>query len=95
MITMEDINIQLGVMQQEIKDISRRMDNLEKLTASVYDLAASVKLLTANQKTTEENVAQIADDVDELKNRPAKRWEAVVAALIAGIVGAFVGRLFK
>ena len=88
---MEDISIQIGVMQQEIKDISRRMDNLEKLTASVYDLAASVKLLTEKQKGTEENVAQIAEDVDELKNRPAKRWEALVAALIAGVVGAFIG----
>lgn len=92
---MDDISIQIGVMQQEIKDISRRMDNLEKLTESVYDLASSVKLLTANQKSTDENVEKIADDVEELKNKPARRWEAVVAALIAGIVGAFVGRLFK
>lgn len=92
---MEDISIQIGVMQQEIKDISRRMDNLEKLTESVYDLASSVKLLTANQKSTDENVEKIADDVEELKNKPARLWEAVVAALIAGIVGAFLGRLFK
>ena len=92
---MEDLSIQMGAMQQEIKDISRRLDNLEKLTQSVYDLASSVKVLTEKQSSTEENVRQIAEDVDELRSKPAKRWEAVVAALIAGIVGAFIGRLFK
>lgn len=95
MATMEDLSVQMGAMQQEIKDISRRLDNLEKLTQSVYDLASSVKVLTEKQSSTEENVRQIAEDVDELKNKPAKRWEAVVAALIAGIVGAFIGRIFK
>lgn len=92
---MEDLSMQIGVMQQEIKDIGRRLDNMEKLTDSIHDMAISITEMTGNMKSMKEHVERISSDVDELKTKPAKRWEAVVAALIAGIVGAFVGRLFK
>ena len=92
---MEDLSVQMGEMRQEIKDITRRLDNLEKLTESVYDLATSVKVLTERQSTTDDNVQKIAEDVDELKNKPAKRWESLVAALIAGVVGAIIGHFIK
>ena len=88
---MESIEVTVGIIQQEVKDISRRLDNLEKLTDSVHDLAKSMVKLTEQQSSTDENVARIASDVDELKTKPAKRWESVVAALIAGVVGAFIG----
>lgn len=92
---MEDLSLQIGVMQQEIKDIGRRMDNMEKLTDSIHDMAVSIAEMTANLKSMREHVEQLREDMDDLKTKPARRWEAVVAALIAGIVGAFVGRLFK
>ena len=88
---MEALEVQFAELRQEMRDISRRLDNLEKLTQSVYDLASSVKVLSEKQSTTDDNVQKIAEDVDELKNKPAKRWESVVAALIAGVVGAFIG----
>ena len=88
---MEALEVQMAELRQEMRDISRRLDNLEKLTQSVYDLASSVKVLSEKQSTTDDNVQKIAEDVDELKNKPAKRWESVVAALIAGVVGAFIG----
>lgn len=101
-VSMADVYVQLGIMQTEIKDISRRIDNLEKLTESVHKMAISLERLTSKQDSIEEyvsqledNEAKIAGDVEELKNKPAKRWEAVVAALIAGIIGAVIGRLFK
>ena len=88
---MEALEVQFAELRQDRRDISRRLDNLEKLTQSVYDLASSVKVLSEKQSTTDDNVQKIAEDVDELKNKPAKRWESVVAALIAGVVGAFIG----
>ena len=94
-ITMADVGVQLGVMQQQISDIVRRLDNMEELTASIHDMAISITKLTDNTESMKEHVARISADVDELKTKPAKRWESVVAALIAGVVGAIIGHFFK
>ena len=94
-ITMADLGVQLGVMQQQITDIVRRLDNMEELTASIHNMAISITKLTDNTEAMKEHVERISTDVDELKTKPAKRWESVVAALIAGVVGAIIGHFFK
>ena len=94
-ITMADVSVQLGKMEQQIIDIVRRLDNMEELTASIHDMAISITRLTDNTESMKEDVKRISSDVDELKTKPARRWESVVAALIAGVIGAILGRFFK
>ena len=93
-ITMAEVGERLGVMQQQITDVIRRLDNMENLTASIHDMAISITKLTDNMESMKDLVARISADVDELKTKPARRWESVVAALIAGTVGAVLGHLF-
>ena len=93
-ITMAEVGERLGIMQQQITDVIRRLDNMEKLTASIHDMAISITKLTDNMESMKDLVARISADVDELKTKPAKRWESVVAALIAGVVGAVLGHFF-
>ena len=93
-ITMPEVSVQLGVMQQQITDIVRRLENMEELTASIHDMAISITKLTDATESMKGHVERISSDVDELKTKPAKRWETLVAALIAGCVGAVLGHLF-
>jgi hypothetical protein len=46
-------------------------------------------------KQTEENVDQLKVDVIELHDKPIKRWETVIAALISTLIGLGIGLLFK
>ena len=46
-------------------------------------------------KATETTVDELSNKVEEIQSKPGKRWDAVVAALIAGIVGAVVGFVIK
>ena len=71
------------------------MDNLEKLTESVNKLAISVERLTSQQATTEGQITTLTNDVNELKEKPAKHWETAVAAVISAIVGAGIALLIK
>lgn len=80
---------------EQIRTLFGRMDNLEKLTDSVNKLAISLERLTAKQEATEKKVVGIADDVDEIKDKPAKRWELVVGAIISALVGAGIALLIK
>ena len=80
----------LAAFETEVKEMNRRLESLEKLTQSVHDVATSVQLLAQRQSAMEGQVSTIAEDVGELKYKPAKRWESVVACVISGLGGAFI-----
>ena len=92
---MQEIGAALARQEEQIKGLARRMDNLEKLTESVNKLAISVERLTSQQATTEGQITALTSDVTELKDKPAKRWETVVAAIISALVGAGITLLIK
>lgn len=80
---------------ERLKSLDARMTNLEKLTESVNKLAISLERLTAQQTATEQRVETIAGDVEVIKEKPAKRWDTVIAAVISAIVGAGIAFLIK
>ena len=91
----QDIVAALSRQEEQIKGLARRMDNLEKLTESVNKLAISVERLTAQQATTDTQIETLTSDVNELKEKPAKRWETVIAAIISALIGAGIALLIK
>ena len=92
---MQEIGTALARQEEQIKGLARRMDNLEKLTDSVNKLAISVERLTSQQAVTEGQITTLTSDVNELKEKPAKRWDTVVAAIISALVGAGIALLIK
>lgn len=94
---MEQVQIaeELARQSEQIKALSDRMGNLEKLTESVNKLAISLERLTAKQSATEKQVENIAEDVEDMKEKPAKRWDTVIAALISALIGAGIALLIK
>ena len=92
---MDDTGAAIARMEEQIKSLDRRMGNLEKLTESVQTLALSVQELATKQSGTEHDVEALTAEVAEIRDKPGKRWEAVVAALIAALVGAGIGHFIK
>ena len=92
---MDDTSAAIARMEEQIANLDRRMGNLEKLTDSVQELALSVKELATKQTSTENDVESLTSAVTELREKPAKRWDAIVAALIAAIVGVGIGHFLK
>ena len=91
----QDIGAALARQEEKIKGLDRRMDNLEKLTESVNALAISVERLTNQQATTDNQLETLTDDVTELKEKPAKRWDMVITAIISALVGGGIAYLIK
>lgn len=91
----QDIMAALARQDEQIKGLARRMDNLEKLTESVNSLALSVERLTQQQATTENQVTTLSTEVNEIREKPAKRWDAVVLALISAAIGAVITMIIK
>ena len=92
---MQEIVQALARQSEQIIELTRRMDKLEKLTESVHSLAISVERLTNQQATTEKQIKSLTGDVSELKEKPAKRWDLVVTGLITALIGAGVTLLIK
>lgn len=72
----------------------KRIDEQKQLADSIHMLALSVRDLTNAQKNTSDAIKTLRDDVDELKGKPAKRWESVVGAILAAISGGAITYLF-
>ena len=81
--------------QEQIKTLFERMGNLEKLTDSVNKLAISLEQLTGKESATEKQVEGLAEDLKEIKEKPAKRWDTAIAAVLSALIGAAIAYLIK
>lgn len=91
----QEIGAALARQEERIKTLFDRMGNLEKLTDSVNKLAISLERLTAKEASLETQVTNIGNDVEEMKAKPGKHWETVIAAVISALVGAGIALLIK
>ena len=87
------LQAQYAAMRRDIKAAFRRIDEQTRLTDTVHQLALSIRDLANKQENTQQAVASIRRDVDELKSRPARRWEAVMMEIINYLALAAAGYL--
>ena len=72
------------------KSNTRRLDKVEKWQADFGDLISTVKVLADREERVEKDVSEIKENVQEMKEKPGKRWDSVVDKVIFTIVGAVV-----
>ena len=92
---LSDIEIQqalvdIAAQKEQIKTLFNRVDEQKTLTESVHKLAISLERLTSAQKSTADKVDDLTGDVEELKNKPAKRWDSATTVVITAIITAVI-----
>ena len=99
---LQKMNLTLSTHTEQIKGALKRIDEQAKLTETVHNLATSIQLLVAKQEVTTEAVTEtnrrlqsIINDVDELKQKPAKKWEESVRTVVLGILAGLVAFLLS
>lgn len=90
---MEETEIagRLSAVEQRSKSNSHRLEALEKQTEALNTLATSVAVMAEKVETTGDKVDSLCADVQEIKQKPAKRWETVTAQVISILVAAVLG----
>lgn len=81
-----------ATLAERIGGALKRIDEQKALTESVQALALSVRELATKQTQTDDNVKRLRGDVDEIRTRPARRWETIVTALITAAVAYIIGK---
>ena len=86
--------VELATQREQIKTLFTRVDEQKTLTEIVHKLALSLERLTSAQKSTADKVDDLTSDVDELKNKPAKRWDSAATVAITAIITAVITFIF-
>lgn len=88
---------QIAVKLQETTDRSTRNEGrikkLENESAALHQLATSVAVMAEQLKTMNKSVSTLTNEVEELKEKPGKRWDSVVSTVIVGLATALLGFL--
>ena len=87
---LQNISLEQARMSEQIKTLFNQQEETKKLAESVHELASSVKLLASAQKSTEKKVDDLTGDVEEIKTKPAKRWDGAVTVIITAVVTALI-----
>lgn len=75
-------------IEERLDNTNRRVDELRKLTESVQSLALSTQAIAGKQDALSTSFAALRNDVDDLKTKPAKRWDSAVTVVITVVITA-------
>lgn len=100
---MENLETRVIETEQRSKSNSHRLDKLEGKVEDLSGIVATLQVfdqrmgnLEEGEKETRKEVKGLRDDIQTLMQKPAKRWETIVAAAISAIVtGLIAFALFK
>lgn len=77
--------------EASIKSAHHRIDDVEEKQDNLAELVSTVKVLADREARVEDDVTVIKTDVKELKEKPTKRYETFVTALLTGLGAGIVG----
>ena len=89
----QEILVSIAELKKENVSLRRRMDNAEQVVNVVHQLAQEMVGLTKEVGFMNKTLVQLTAKVTSLEEKPAKRWDTLVSALLgaaAGVVGAMI-----
>ena len=94
---MDGLETRLAAVEQRCKSNGHRLEQVEKQQEAIHSLAASLQVMTAEQKhqtqainTVREDVSRLDGKVDALEMKPARRWDGLVEKLVWSVAGAIL-----
>ena len=77
----------------KIKSVEHRVKNLENEVHDLRELTKAVAVTNSNVKQLSSQFDELHQDVKELKEIPANRWDKIITAIITGVVGTLIGAI--
>ena len=84
----EDIALKLQETTDRSARNEGRIKKLEAENAVLHQLATSVAVMAEQMKTMNASVLTLTSEVEELKDKPVKRWDSLVDKIIWAVAGA-------
>lgn len=88
---------EIAQLQQGLKENEKQhKEFLDKINNQEIEIRLSEERFGNLMRVIEEvkgSVDRLIVTIDEIREKPAKRWDTVIACIITGVVGALIGRL--
>ncbi len=91
----QEILVSIAKLKKENVSLRRRMDNAEQVVNVVHQLAQEMVGLTKEVGFMNKTLVQLTAKVASLEEKPAKRWDTLVSALLGVAAGAVGAMIFK
>ena len=91
----QEILVSIAELKKENVSLRRRMDNAEQVVNVVHQLAQEMVGLTKEVGFMNKTLVQLTAKVASLEEKPAKRWDTLVSALLGAVAGAIGAMIFK
>lgn len=90
---MKDIWERLTAGEASIKSAHHRIDELQETHKAIKDLAIATAQIAAETKALREDYAKADERIEALEDKPIKRYETFITAIITGLAGILIGCL--
>ena len=70
---------------------NHRLEKLENAMDNLTDLTVNVGKLATSMDSMSKELTKQGERLEKIEERPVKRWDSIVTALIAGAVGLLFG----
>ena len=89
----KELAARLAAAEEQHKTLFNRLDRQEKMLDAVHKLALSVSELANKQNTMQTKLDDLCEDVEEIKEKPARRWDSLWEKILLTVAGALVSFL--
>ena len=89
----EEMVIALTEVDNRSRSNTRRIEHLEKSTDVLNRLATSIEVMATKQETMSDNIVKMDEKITTLEEKPGKRWDSLVTAIISSLVGIIIGAI--
>lgn len=75
---------------EQIKTCFNQISEVKNLAESVHRLATTVEIMVREQKDTNVKVDKLSSEIEEIKEKPAKRWDTLTTVAITVVITALI-----
>ncbi len=84
----------ITLLESSLKSMHKRVDSLQKSQEILVEMNGNIKVLAEQNKTQNQKIDKIENDISSLKEIPGQRWEkiinTIITVLISGSIGAWL-----
>jgi len=89
----QELSIKLTEAEERLRAWSKRLEAVERRQNDIEKLAAAMQVFDVRQKSMEDAIREIKTDVKSIKEKPGRRFDALVDRVLYLVVGAVVSLL--
>ncbi len=91
---MDELYESINDIRMKLVSIDERQKEQEKKLNNYGDIVLTLRDVVNEQKNTSNELKRLRNDIDEIKGKPAKRWDLLIAAIITGVIGFLISKFF-